>query len=285
MPVGRLRLKRMSRCDSRGRKAVRERRRPHRGARVRVGLNAVSAASRCGVAQWATRGERRGIYHSIYDDSPVKRFSDTDFAMADSSRRRRASSDPSPDAAPSFEFAARGLGRDLRQGVEELASSGANRGGKMRQSTRGCPRRSPIRASHSSPEEEDPVPFFDFSPLQNASAALTRAARPLRAARKPSRRVARRQRLDRGTRSCERRETLRGRRASPPPVVPPLFYAPGFYRGYAVKTFPPCERRSKRSSGARCLGVAATAEVLARAAATSRRRQRHSSKPRGRALR
>ena len=119
------------------------------------------------------------------------------------------------------------------------------------------------------PAAEEPVPFLNFAPLQNASAALQKSAERYQQARTArlldgpplsSDESARIDALLMATeRALTREDGLPGR-----PWYRHYLYAPGFYTGYGVKTLPavrePIELRRWEEAGA---GIEATAEVLA----------------------
>ena len=123
-----------------------------------------------------------GIYHSIYDDFTwYTRFGDTDFAYARALAQtvgtltlRLANADVLP-----FDFtgSSDAIARYVKE-VAELADT-KRRGTEKKEpaaSRRTCRGRSRTRRSPSSPRSRASSPHFDFSPLQNASDALTAAA-------------------------------------------------------------------------------------------------------------
>ena len=93
------------------------------------------------------------------------------------------------------------------------------------------------------PKAEPPAPYFDFSPLENASASLTAAAAEYasalgksRLSAKPSD-AARLAEVNRILRSVEQ-AFLREEGLPRRPWFKHYLYAPGFYTGYSVKTLP-----------------------------------------------
>ncbi|MEO8430442.1 MAG: transferrin receptor-like dimerization domain-containing protein [Acidobacteriota bacterium] len=187
-----------------------------------------------------------GVYHSVYDDFAwYTRFSDGDFvygrALAQTNGLlllRLADADLLPlDMEPLAETIADYVKevRDLADGQREAAEESARRIDEGLAQAVADPRE-PFRA----PPAEVSVPFFDFSPLENASEALARAAREYaRAAaspdlsRDPARLAAVNAILRDVERSFTREEGLPGR-----PWFKHYVYAPGFYTGYDVKTLP-----------------------------------------------
>src|SRR5262249_38597882 len=86
------------------------------------------------------------------------------------------------------------------------------------------------------PKAQEPVPFLNFAPLQNAVARLQKAAAALEEQAPPATpaaRASRNEALFRLERKLTRPEGLPGR-----PWFVHQIYAPGFYTGYGVKTLP-----------------------------------------------
>nr|MDQ2971191.1 folate hydrolase [Acidobacteriota bacterium] len=189
-----------------------------------------------------------GVYHSIYDDfSWYTRFSDGEFvygrALAQTTGLlllRLADADLLP-----FDFASlaervetyvkelRDLARDKREAAEEQA----------KQSAEGVPDAIADPREPMAPAKvEMPVPFFDFSPLENASDALARAAREFERAAPAGNPgadtgAARLAMVNALVRSVER-ALLREEGLPRRPWFKHSVYAPGFYTGYDVKTLP-----------------------------------------------
>ena len=127
-----------------------------------------------------------GIYHSIYDDFyHFTKFLDTDFAYGRALAQtvgtaviRLADADVLP-----FEFTQpRRHSADLRRGAAGAAQGAAGRGARAQPPDRGrrlrVRRRSDV-AAVTAPAIEEVPPALNFAPLENAAAALTRAAGPL----------------------------------------------------------------------------------------------------------
>jgi N-acetylated-alpha-linked acidic dipeptidase len=190
-----------------------------------------------------------GVYHSIYDDFAwYSRFDDPDFVYGRALSQttgtallRLASVDLLPfeftglaDSVGKYVKEVQDLAKDKREATEER-----NREIEEGLFDATSNPREPLKA----PPAEPPVPYFDFSPLENASASLAAAAkdyaaalakvrgsaRPLEAAR-----AAEVNRLLRGVEQAFLREEGLPRR----PWYRHYLYAPGFYTGYAVKTLP-----------------------------------------------
>ncbi|MGH9368196.1 MAG: M28 family metallopeptidase [Thermoanaerobaculia bacterium] len=218
-----------------------------------------------------------GVYHSIYDDFAwYTRFADKDFAYGRALAQtigtavlRLADAEVLPfdpaalsDTVVRYVGEVQDLAKQKREAAEELA----------RQIDEGSPRAvADPREPFVEPKKEAAVPYFDFSPLENASAALARAAREYEAAlaaTPPETRTdrARVARVNAALReiapALTREEGLPGR-----PWYRHYVYAPGFYTGYAVKTLPAVrEAIEQKRYGEVNARIAATAQVLAKAA-------------------
>jgi N-acetylated-alpha-linked acidic dipeptidase len=190
-----------------------------------------------------------GVYHSIYDDfSWYTRFGDPDFAYGralsqatGTTLMRLASADVLP-----FEFG--GLSDTVAKYVKEIqdlardkrdATAESNRQIEEGLFTATADELQPLAA----PKAEPPVPYFDFSPLENASASLDAAAKEYAAALSKSQLSskpadpARSAAVNRSLRSVEQ-AFLREEGLPRRPWFKHFLYAPGFYTGYAVKTLP-----------------------------------------------
>jgi len=216
-----------------------------------------------------------GVYHSIYDDFAwYTRFSDTDFSygralaqVAGTIVMRLSGADILPfdftglsDAAARYVKEIRDLAKDRRESVEE----------QNRRIDEGVPEAvADPRKPFAPPGKEPPVPDFELSPLEKASASLTDTAREYDAALSAAGRIdgARLARVNALLRSAERmltREEGLPRRSWFKHYV----YAPGFYTGYDVKTLPAVREAIEEKQYADVNSEAAkTAEVLQRAAA------------------
>jgi N-acetylated-alpha-linked acidic dipeptidase len=224
-----------------------------------------------------------GVYHSIYDDFAwYTHFSDTDFtfgrALAQTSGAtvmRLADADVLP-----FEFTAladtvakyiqelQKLAKEKREAAEELS----------RQIDEGLPQAVADAQQPFVPPPPDPtVPYFDFSPLENASAALTAAAKEYElslakfrekgaASGNPARLVEINRLLRTSERALTRAEGLPRR-----PWFVHYLYAPGFYTGYDVKTMPTVRESIEEKQYADVNREALrTAEVIAKLASQVR---------------
>ncbi|HTO77033.1 MAG TPA: transferrin receptor-like dimerization domain-containing protein [Thermoanaerobaculia bacterium] len=219
-----------------------------------------------------------GVYHSIYDDFAwYTRFSDTDFSYGRALAQtigtavlRLADADllPFEPAALSAAVArytkeVQDLARERREAAEELG----------RQIDEGVPSAAADpKEPFVAPKKEMAVPYFDFSPLENASAALDAAAKRYDEARTAATagtaldagRVAR---ANAALRDLEgaltRPQGLPGR-----PWYRHYVYAPGFYTGYSVKTLPAVrEAIEQKQYGDVNARISETAQALAAAAA------------------
>jgi len=123
------------------------------------------------------------------------------------------------------------------------------------------------------PKKEAPVPYFDFSPLDNASDELTRAARDFDRAAEASAAgltPARAADVNALVRTVERAMT-RAEGLPRRPWFRHYVYAPGFYTGYGVKTLPAVrEAIEEKQWGDVNREIAKTAEAIAGGAARIR---------------
>jgi N-acetylated-alpha-linked acidic dipeptidase len=235
-----------------------------------------------------------GVYHSIYDDFAwYTRFADTDFAYGRALTQttgtallRLADADllpldftPLADAVAKYVKELEELSKEKRDAAEELDQ----------RIEEGLPEAvADPREPFVAPKKEAPVPHFDFSGLQNASASLARAAKEYAAAfdaaqgaqprRLSAERLARVNALLRQTeRTLTRQEGLPRR-----PWYKHYVYAPGFYTGYDVKTLPAVrEAIEEKQWGDVNREATTTAEVLERAAAHIREAAKALSVPTG----
>jgi N-acetylated-alpha-linked acidic dipeptidase len=189
-----------------------------------------------------------GIYHSIYDDFyHYTKFADTDFAYGRALAEtmgtaviRLADADVLP-----YEFT--NLADTVARYNTELQTLLRNRQSEIRERNRQIDdgvfdaMRDPKKPLVI-PAKEDVPPALNFAPLDNASAALTRAADRYKKALDTARPklpgaadvvVAVNQRLIQSERVLTDPEGLPGR-----PWYRHLLYAPGTYTGYGVKTVP-----------------------------------------------
>ena len=188
-----------------------------------------------------------GNYHSIYDDFYwYSHFSDYDFvygrALAQAAGLtvlRMADADIMP-----YEF--EGLSHTVAQYIEEvkaLLESRRKEAEDIRQNlNEGCMRRRMIRETPPSRRRAREIPpYLNFAPLDNAAAALDRAAahynKALAGAEgktlSPDRLLAINQQLAQAERKLTSAQGLPRR-----PWMQHLLYAPGWYTGYSAKTMP-----------------------------------------------
>jgi N-acetylated-alpha-linked acidic dipeptidase len=220
-----------------------------------------------------------GIYHSIYDDFAwYTRFADTDFAYARALATiggtltlRLADADILP-----FDFAA--VAETIARYAKEVAELADSKREETEEKRRQIEENLPWAVADPkkpfvAPKPEAPVPHFDFSPLQNASDALTAAAGAYShafdaafsagAPRLPPERL---RAVNAALRGFERSLTsdtgLPGR-----PWYRHFVYAPGAYTGYDVKTLPAVREAIEQKRWDEVNGAAAaTAAVLEKAA-------------------
>ena len=219
-----------------------------------------------------------GVYHSIYDDFAwYTRFSDTDFAYGRTLAQtigtaliRLADADVLPFDPAALARAAAKYSKEIQDLAKEKRDAAAE---LDRQIDEGVPAAiADPRKPFVAPSKEMPVPFFDFSPLDNATAALTAAGKEYEAALAANgpavtadrARVARVNAALKGIEPALTRPTgLPGR-----PWYRHFLYAPGFYTGYAVKTLPAAREAIEQKQYAEVnRQIAATAEAIQAAAA------------------
>jgi N-acetylated-alpha-linked acidic dipeptidase len=244
----RLRLRRIEEArNAEDRRDVRERANLRIGA-LGSGSDYTTFVDHLGIASLNLGFGRQGaggVYHSIYDDFAwYTRFSDTDFSygrvlaqVAGTIVMRLSDADVLPfdftglsDAVARYVNEIRDLAKDRREAAEE----------KNRRIDEGVPEAvADPREPFVPPGKDPPVPDFDLSPLEKASASLTDTAKEYDAALSAAGRIdgARLARVNALLRSAERmltREEGLPRRSWFKHYV----YAPGFYTGYEVKTLP-----------------------------------------------
>ncbi len=188
-----------------------------------------------------------GSYHSAYDSYDFYvRFGDPTFqygvALAQTAGRivlRLADADLLPFEFTEFSSALNRYAQEIMKLTDDMRTQTA-------ETNRMLAERDDVKSADPTkryvpPKPRDEVPYVDFAPLQNALALLDRraheyeqAAETLRVTRLP---IARERALDEIFMKTER--ALTDRRGLPrrPWFVHELF-APGFYTGYGVKTFP-----------------------------------------------
>ena len=188
-----------------------------------------------------------GIYHSVYDDFyHFTHFADTNFmygrALAQTAGTavlRFADADLLP-----YDFT--DLSDTVRTYVKELQNLLTQEQDRIKEKDREIdegvfaavndPRR-PLLA----PKVEEVPPAINFAPLENAAAALTKAAERYKKAADTARPSA----ANAGTLAMVNARLIQSERQLTDPAGLPrrpwyrhLLYAPGFYTGYAVKTMP-----------------------------------------------
>ncbi|HEY3056092.1 MAG TPA: transferrin receptor-like dimerization domain-containing protein, partial [Thermoanaerobaculia bacterium] len=186
-----------------------------------------------------------GSYHSIYDSfDHYTRFGDPGFhygiAQAKTNGRlmlRLANADVLP-----FEYTT--LANTLSRYVEELTKLADDSRRDIDERNRMVREKTFEMAADPTkpfvaPKIQDPVPYLNFAPLENAVARLKRAASDYERAASgmPSDDAAANARLDRALMGAEQL-LLRSEGLPRRPWFRHQIYAPGFYTGYGVKTLP-----------------------------------------------
>ena len=194
--------------------------------------------------------EEYGQYHSIYDSfDHFTRFVDPDFAYEEALARasgrmvlRLADAGVLPFLFSPLAEAVKGYVGELGKLTDDMRAQAAE---KERRAAEGS------EAAANDPEHplappkpDDPVPFLNFAPLENAAARLQKSARAYDEALR-ARFAAAGAPLDAATqRSLDEALMLVERSMTRPEGLPkrPWFthhvYAPGLYAGYAVRTLP-----------------------------------------------
>ena len=191
-----------------------------------------------------------GIYHSIYDDFYwYTHFSDTDFrygrALAQTvgtAVLRLAGAELLPIEFTGFADTVHTYSEELKKLLKDKQAAVAERNQELDEGVFSAT--NDPKEPHVPPAREDPPPFLNFAPLDNAADALTRsAARYQKALVKAQANGAAalahasldrvNQTLIESERQLTRPDGLPGR-----PWFKHQVYAPGFYTGYGVKTLP-----------------------------------------------
>jgi len=190
-----------------------------------------------------------GSYHSVYDSfDHYTRFGDTNFeygiALAQTAGRavlRLANADILP-----FEF--NNFAETVARYVKELIKLTDD----MREETREKERQARDKSleavfdpteTHVLPRPEQPVPYLNFAPLENSLSRLQQCARDFETG-KETRRASGKEFSGQTQRALDeilmKTEQALTRREGLPrrPWYQHQIYAPGFYTGYGVKTFP-----------------------------------------------
>ena len=190
--------------------------------------------------------ESDGIYHSIYDDYyHFTKFLDTDFAYGRALAQtvgtaviRLADADVMPFQFTHLADTAQTYVRELQTLLKERQDEVRERNRQIEDGVFAsvADRRRPVKA----PMVEEMPPALNFAPLENAAAALTRAADRYRKAFE----AARAKMTPEAARAVNVRLMQSERELTDAAGLPRrpwyrhLLYAPGYYTGYAVKTMP-----------------------------------------------
>ncbi len=184
-----------------------------------------------------------GEYHTIYDTyTHFKRFKDPDMAygvaLAKVAGRivlRLANAEVLPFTFGPWEQTVSGYLKEVMATAESMRKAAEAHNALVAKNAFGLaadPKKAVVK-----PGEEAPVPFLDFSPLQNALASLGQQVKQLEAKDPQSLPADKKARLNRLLMETEHRLTDEAglpRR----PWYKHQIYAPGFYTGYGVKTLP-----------------------------------------------
>jgi N-acetylated-alpha-linked acidic dipeptidase len=217
--------------------------------------------------------ESDGIYHSIYDDYyHFTKFLDTDFTYGRALAQtvgtaviRLADADVMPFQFTHLADTAQTYLRELQTLLKERQDEVRERNRQIEEGVFAsvADRRRPVKA----PAIEEMPPALNFAPLENAAAALTRAADRYRkafeaapakmtpeAARAVNVRLIQSERVLTDAAGLPRRPWYRH-----------LLYAPGYYTGYAVKTMPGVREAIEEKNYAEAEGeIARVARALER---------------------
>jgi len=190
--------------------------------------------------------DSEGVYHSIYDDYyHFTKFLDTDFAYGRALAQtvgtaviRLADADVMPFQFTHLADTAQTYVRELQTLLKERQDEVRERNRQIEDGVFAsvADRRRPVKA----PMVEEMPPALNFAPLENAAAALTRAADRYRKAFE----AARAKMTPEAARAVNVRLIQSERELTDAAGLPRrpwyrhLLYAPGYYTGYAVKTMP-----------------------------------------------
>jgi N-acetylated-alpha-linked acidic dipeptidase len=188
-----------------------------------------------------------GIYHSIYDDVAwYSRFSDTDYTYGRALAQLTGTLLLRLSEADLLPFEFRRLSETVGEYVREVSDLARDERESAEESARQASERMAWAVADPKkpfvpPPPAAPVPHFDFSELENAAGALTRAALDYENAvedaasrRPPENRLTEANRILLSVERALTRPEGLARRAWFKHHV----YAPGLYTGYAVKTLP-----------------------------------------------
>jgi N-acetylated-alpha-linked acidic dipeptidase len=227
--------------------------------------------------------DQGGVYHSIYDDFTwYTRFGDGDFVYARALAQtagtmtlRLANADVLP-----FDFTA--AAEAIAKYVKEVQTLADTRRKETEEKNRQVEDNvaweiADPKKPYVAPKAETAVPHFDFSPLQNASDALTAAAgayaRAYERAVAPGAPRPSNAALARWNSSLREFEAALTTAEGLPgrPWYRNFIYAPGAYTGYSVKTLPAVREAIEQKKYDEVNGAAAkTAAVIEKAAAQVR---------------
>jgi N-acetylated-alpha-linked acidic dipeptidase len=188
-----------------------------------------------------------GSYHSIFDSfAHYTRFGDPKFdygiAQAKTTGRmvlRLANADVLPFEVSNFAETVGRYASELQKLAESARSQAEESNRQVRENL--AELASDPNEPFVAPKPQEPVPYLNFAPLQNAVARLQKSARGFESARSAMESspdgASRQQALDEALMHLERSLT-RDEGLPRRPWFRHQIYAPGFYTGYDVKTLP-----------------------------------------------
>jgi N-acetylated-alpha-linked acidic dipeptidase len=189
-----------------------------------------------------------GVYHSVYDSFAwFTRFGDSSFVYgralsqtAGSLVMRLADADVLPWYFPGLAETVSGYVKELKQLTDRRRGEIAERNRQLDEGVYGAT--SDPRSPLGPPRREEPAPYLNFAPLDNATARLTAAAQRYedgfqRLSRGGGEALARASAVNGQIIESERALARPGGLPGRPWYIHEL-YAPGLYTGYGVKTLP-----------------------------------------------
>ncbi|WP_018618950.1 M28 family metallopeptidase [Spirosoma luteum] len=186
-----------------------------------------------------------GDYHSVYDSyEDYVKFKDTDFAygvaLAKTMGRcvlRLANADVLPFSFQSFSNTVARYGSEVKKLAETMRAE-TDRQNQLIQDKRYDAVADP-KETMLSPTRKEPVPYLNFSPLENALLRLEKSAREYDKGSKKESSLSNAQKLELNQLLYQTERYLLSEEGLPRrPWFKHQIYAPGFYTGYGVKTLP-----------------------------------------------
>ncbi len=186
-----------------------------------------------------------GDYHSVYDSyEDYVKFKDTDFsygvALAQTMGRcvlRLANADVLPFSFQSFSNTVARYGSEVKKLAETMRAE-TDRQNQLVQDKRYDAVADP-KETLLPPSRKEPVPYLNFSPLENALLRLEKSAREYDKGSKKEPSLSDAQKLELNLLLYQTERYLLSEQGLPRrPWFKHHIYAPGFYTGYGVKTLP-----------------------------------------------